>query len=176
MILVGEIRDQETGRIAAEAAMTGHLLLSTLHTNSAVATIHRLLEMGVPRHMVAPSINAIVAQRLMRKLCEHCAKPYSAAEDEFVDFLPNFCAENVQLKTAIGCNKCDDTGYQGRILIYELLVIDEDLRELVSSGGSTVEIATAAKKKGFKDMAHTALETVFAGRSTTQELYRVLGG
>ena len=175
VILVGEIRDNETGMIAAEAAMTGHLLLSTLHTNSALATVQRLVELGVPRHLIAPSLNAIVAQRLMRKLCSQCCKSYKAAPRELSRFLPDFDASGLTLKRAVGCGVCEGTGYRGRMLIHELLVIDDELRTLIGTAAHSHELAAAAKRKGFRELAESGLELVASGATSLEELYRVVG-
>ena len=174
VILVGEIRDRETGVTAAEAAVTGHLLLSTLHTNDAASAIHRLLEMGVPAHLVAPSVNVVVAQRLMRKVCRHCAAPYPVSPGELRDLLPGLHAHDLTLMRADGCLECDETGYRGRVPIHEVLVIDEDLRLAISKGASTAEINTMAVAAGMRDLRTAALERVFAGETTLDELYRVV--
>jgi type IV pilus assembly protein PilB len=165
VILVGEIRDRETGVTAAEAAVTGHLLLSTLHTNDAASAIHRLLEMGVPALLVAPSVNVVVAQRLMRRVCRHCAERYTLDPELVRELLPDLRARDLTLVRGGGCLECDDTGYRGRAPIHEVLVIDEDLRMAISKGASTAEIKNMAIAAGMRDLKSAALERVFAGET-----------
>lgn len=174
IILVGEIRDHETGCIAAEAAVTGHLLLSTLHTNDAAAAVHRLIEMGVPRPLIAPSLQAILAQRLLRSVCADCSMRYTASPSELEALVPGGGLKDIKLVAGRGCGACEGSGYKGRIAIHELLVVDDEMRSLIGTDATTLQIRTLAMKNGMKDLRTSALEQVFAGRTTAEELHRVV--
>ncbi len=174
IILVGEVRDHITGAIVAEAAVTGHLVLSTLHTNDSASTIHRLLEMGVPKHLIAPSLRAILAQRLMRTICKECTVPYSPSVAELEGLVPNGGLKNITLMSGTGCGACEETGYQGRTAIHEFLVVDEHMRMLISDRASTIEMQNYAISQGMKDLRTRALELVFSGKTTVQEFHRIV--
>ncbi len=174
IILVGEIRDHITGAIAAEAAVTGHLVLSTLHTNDSASTIHRLLEMGVPKHLIAPSLTAILAQRLIRSICNECSYRYSPNDSELESLVPGAGMSDIKLVTGRGCSKCEGTGYRGRIAIHELLVVDDHIRNMISAETSTVDLRNYAISKGMVDLRTRALELVFSGKTTSQEFHRVV--
>lgn len=169
VLLVGEIRDEETAHVAVEAAMTGHLLFSTLHTNDAAATIIRLLEMGIKPYMISSSLLAICAQRLLRRLCLHCRQPYAASSEQIRDL--GLQAEQVQLYHAVGCEHCQD-GYQGRIGIYELLVLDDGLRQVINQPAITSERikAAAVEKTGMRTLFQEGLTQVLAGLTSLEEL------
>ncbi len=173
VILVGEIRDRETGVIAAEAAVTGHLLLSTLHTNDAASAIHRLLEMDVPSHLLAPSLNAVVAQRLVRRVCRHCAVSYEATSDELTALAPSLVGEGIVFNRGEGCEDCEMTGYRGRCAIHEVLVISDAIRALIGAHATTAEIRRASIAGGMSPLRDSALERLFAGETTVEEVYRV---
>ena len=173
VVLVGEIRDRETGVIAAEAAVTGHLLLSTLHTNDAASAIHRLLEMEVPGHLLAPSLNAVVAQRLVRRICRHCPETYSPTRKELAELVPSLAGEDVQFKRGVGCDDCEMTGYRGRCAVHEVLVVNDEIRSLIGGRSTTEEIAAAAQRAGMSSLREAALERLFAGDTTVEEIYRV---
>jgi len=174
IILVGEIRDHITGAIAAEAAVTGHLVLSTLHTNDSASTIHRLLEMGVPKHLIAPSLSAILAQRLMRSVCSECSYRYSPTRSELELMVPEGGLSEIRLVVGRGCTVCEGTGYKGRIAIHELMVIDDHIRNMISDGVSTVKLREYAISQGMMDLRTRALELVFSGKTTPQEFHRVV--
>lgn len=174
IILVGEIRDHITGAIAAEAAVTGHLVLSTLHTNDSASTIHRLLEMGVPKHLIAPSISAILAQRLIRTVCKECSYRYRPSDSELELMLPGGGLSGVQLVTGRGCGACEGTGYKGRAAIHELMIIDDTIRNMISDDVSTVKLRNYAVSQGMVDLRTRALELVFAGKTNPQEFHRVV--
>jgi len=174
VIMVGEIRDRETAEIALKAAQTGHLVLSTLHTNDSTSAVTRLLDLGVPAFQIAGSITGIMAQRLIRKLCPcHRSVPASpefarqlllagATEAPTVQNLPN------------GCENCDLTGYKGRVGIYEMLVFDEAIRAAIRDGGNSDEIRGIARRSGMKLMHEYAIEHVRAGMTTLEEVERVV--
>ncbi|RMH40747.1 MAG: type II/IV secretion system protein [Deltaproteobacteria bacterium] len=174
VILVGEIRDRETGVIATEAAMTGHLLLSTLHTNDAPSAIQRMIELGIPRYTIAPTVNAILAQRLIRKVCPVCSEVYSPSADEVASVLPGAALPGVRWRRARGCADCDFTGYKGRLLVYELMEVTDRMRQMIADGATTAELAAAARENGMEDMVRRGIELLFEGKTTVAEIHRVL--
>ncbi len=176
VILVGEVRDHETGVIASEAALTGHLVLTSLHTNDAPSAITRLTEMGIESYLVAPALVGVVAQRLLRRVCKNCAEDYrpDAAELEALG-LPELPAD-VTFKRGKGCDVCADTGCSGRIAIRELLDVDDELRSLISRGASADEIRLSARARGFRTMRFQALQQLLAGVTTTREVIRATRG
>jgi len=175
IIMIGEIRDTETAEIAMKAAQTGHLVLSTLHTNDSVSAVVRLLDLDIPGYLIASSVTGVLAQRLVRKLCVACrtmepAPPEMAARLAGVGrFDP---IENVAV--AVGCPECDHTGYRGRVGIYELLVLNEAIRELVRSEGRVDQIRDVARANGLRLMQEDALDKVREGRTTLDEVMRVV--
>jgi type IV pilus assembly protein PilB len=176
VILVGEIRDKETALIACEAALTGHLLLSTLHTNDAASATLRLVEMGVPRFLVASVLNAVVAQRLVRRVCGQCAEEFAPSEDELARLgagLEVLAREGITLVRGRGCNRCEGTGVRGRLPIVELMVIDEELRAMIGRGAPMADLHAHAVAHGMIDLRGAALERLFAGETTIEEVVRV---
>ncbi|NTW15545.1 MAG: Flp pilus assembly complex ATPase component TadA [Candidatus Moranbacteria bacterium] len=197
ILMVGEIRDQETLEIALHAAMTGHLVLSTLHTNSAAATLPRMLDMGAEPFLIASTTNVIVAQRLVRRLCQECKKPYrlDAEEAEALEssvdvkeVLASLRAEGAGVKPTEGegkslrdftfyrpggCDQCGGEGYRGRIGVYEVLEMDTDIRKLVSASATSEEIERQAKKNGMISMAVDGFVKAASGMSTIEEVLRV---
>jgi type IV pilus assembly protein PilB len=173
IVMIGEIRDPETASIAAEAALTGHLVFSTLHTNDSPSSITRLVDMGVEPFLLAPSVLGIIAQRLTRKICIHCREEYtpSAAELTAVGLDPEI--KGITFFRAEGCNVCKHTGYKGRTGIYEILVINEKIRELITNRASVGMIREEAIQQGFKDMRFDGLRKVIGGQITVEELIRV---
>jgi len=172
VIMVGEIRDPETASIAMQSAQTGHLVLSTIHTNSAAAAVVRLLDLGVPAYVIASSLGAVLAQRLIRKLCSSCRKPADASELRQL-LIPNLDPEKVY--EAGQCEACDMTGFKGRQAVYSLLTIDDEIRALVRDGVSEKELENAARHAGFRSLAETGVELLNQGVTTIAELERVLG-
>ncbi|KPK40933.1 MAG: type II secretion system protein GspE [Omnitrophica WOR_2 bacterium SM23_29] len=168
IIMVGEIRDLETAEIAIQAALTGHLVFSTLHTNDAPGAITRLIDMGVEPFLVASSIIGIIAQRLVRKICNDCKETYTPS------FLKDMgISEKVKFHRGKGCKKCMDTGYKGRIGIFELMVPNDELRALTVAKASTNEIRKAALKGGMKTMRDDGVEKAKTGTTTLEEVLRV---
>jgi type IV pilus assembly protein PilB len=174
VIMIGEIRDKETAEIALKAAQTGHLVLSTLHTNDSVSAVTRLLDLGIPGFQIATSLTAIIAQRLIRRLCV-CAKPMVTS--------PEYASQLVQAgildpppfhNAPNGCEICDLTGFKGRIGIYEMLALDEPIRASIREGGHSDEIRTLARQNGMKLMQEYALEHVRDGLTTLEEVQRVV--
>ena len=174
VIMVGEIRDYETAEIAIKASLTGHMVLSTLHTNSAPATISRLLNMGVEPFLVASSLNLIVAQRLARRVCSNCAEDITldketlykigAKEDDLKD---------AKFRKGKGCDKCSGTGYKGRVALYEVMKMTEDLRDCVLNGASTTELAKAAEDGGMLSLRRSGVMRLLLGETTVEEVLRV---
>ncbi|MFT3951349.1 MAG: ATPase, T2SS/T4P/T4SS family [Oscillospiraceae bacterium] len=170
IVMIGEMRDQETAEIAIRAAITGHLVLSTLHTNDAASTITRLVDMGVPAYMVATSLIGIVAQRLAKVLCNNCKKPRMStpAEDELMGI-----SSGIIIYDACGCEQCNNTGYRGRTAIHEILLATPAMTSLIASGAKSDAIEALAKEEGTKLLRDNVSELVQNGRSTMAELIRV---
>jgi type IV pilus assembly protein PilB len=174
VLLVGEIRDEETARIAVQAAMTGHLVLTTLHSHNAASSIARLTDMGVEPSLLATSINCIVAQRLARRLCVHCREPYWPAEPELVEIGLAEPSADTWLYKATGCTKCSGTGYAGRVALYEVMTVHGRLRRLIESG-STEEIFAEAVAQGMQTLRQDGMRLALAGVSSLDEIRRVTG-
>ena len=174
IIMVGEIRDFETAEIAVKAALTGHLVLSTLHTNDAPSTVTRLLNMGVEPFLVTASVNCVVAQRLGRKICEECKVQVPTDEQALIDvgFADNEIASAVAFR-GTGCKVCNDTGYKGRIALYEVMPFKDRLREIVLQGGSTAEVKDEMIRGGVATLRRAGLNKVLAGVTTIDEVVRV---
>lgn len=174
VVMVGEIRDLQTAEIAIKASLTGHLVLSTLHTNDAPSTIGRLLNMGVEPFLIATSLNLIVAQRLIRKLCPQCAESYKA-DDALIQSLginPSICPD-LTFKRPTGCSNCGGTGYKGRIAIYEVMPIDEEMRKLIFQQASNAEIKELAANQGVATLRLSAINKLIEGVTSLEEVYRV---
>jgi type IV pilus assembly protein PilB len=174
IIMVGEIRDFETAEIAVKAALTGHLVLSTLHTNDAPATISRLLNMGVEPFLITASVNLVLAQRLARKVCVDCRQPIKLESKVLTEM--GFTAEQVgraQLMKGAGCRVCNGTGYKGRVALYEVMRFSDNLKEMVLQGSSTAELKTAAIRGGMVTLRMSGISKVLDGVTTTEEIMRV---
>ena len=173
VILVGEMRDGETADIAFKAALTGHMVLSSLHTNSAMETFVRLFDMGLERYVVASALNAMLSQRLVRKLCSYCraAAPFDRELHESVGGGPN---ESVEIYHAVGCSECYGTGYRGRIGIFELIEVDDELNDIVKSDSLTyVELRHFLEKRGYHGLRSAGYQLVKQGLTSASEVYRV---
>jgi type IV pilus assembly protein PilB len=173
IILVGEIRDFETAEIAIKAALTGHLVLSTLHTNDAPSTISRLMNMGIEPFLVATSVNLIQAQRLIRRICKDCKAEHSLPPEALVEV--GFSAEEAkQLKTykGLGCAKCNNTGYKGRIGLYEVMEVTDEVRELILIGASALELRKRAIEDGMITLRESGLHKIRSGLTTLEEVVR----
>ena len=172
VIMVGEIRDKETAKIAIEAALTGHLVFSTLHTNDAVAAIPRLVNMGVESYLLAAAMNGVLAQRLVRKVCDHC-KAAVPLDDRYRAIFARHQIEVRQLVAGEGCKSCGGTGYSGRIGIHEMFTIDDDLRDLITVDSSLSALRKRAQEKGHEDLAYDGLRKAARGLTTIDEVIRV---
>ena len=169
-ILIGEIRDLETAKIATEAALTGHIVFATLHTNSAPQAITRLIEIGVEPYMVAPSVIGVLAQRLAARICENCKEAYTPSREVLSKYFKEEGLTDVQFYRGRGCPKCHNTGYKGRVAIHELVLITEEIRALISEGRSVQEITKAAAKVGYRPLRYDGLKKVLLGMTTIKEV------
>lgn len=181
IIMVGEIRDTETAKIAVNAALTGHKMLSTVHTNDAATTIPRLIDMGVEPFLVASTFNVAIAQRLMRRVCEKCKQPTTLSKKDATKFLsPEALSAlfgskaSASIMQAKGCATCNSTGYKGRVGIYEVLTSSPDIEKLIISRANNTDIRTQAIKEGMTTMESSGIEKVKNGTSTMEEFMRVL--
>ncbi len=170
VILIGEIRDTETAKIAMEAALTGHLVLATLHTNTAPQAIVRLMEIGVEPYMVAPSITAVLSQRLAARICEKCKEAYYPSRDVLRKYFVDEGLTEVPFFRGRGCAHCRDTGYRGRVAFHELVIITEEIRQMISDRKSVQEITRAAYKGGYRPMLYDGLNKVLLGLTTIEEV------
>ncbi|PTV99080.1 type II secretion system protein E (GspE) [Halanaerobium saccharolyticum] len=171
IIMIGEMRDQETAEIAVRSALTGHLVFSTLHTNDAVSSITRLIDMGLAPYLVAASLNGVVAQRLVRRLCPHC-KEKRKLEKTDLKFLDNPDFEEAYF--AVGCEKCNNTGYDGRLAIQEIFEIDNQVKEMISDNLAKEKIAEYAKNNGMITLKQDGIEKIKAGETDVSELERII--
>jgi type IV pilus assembly protein PilB len=173
IILVGEIRDFETAEIAVKAALTGHLVLSTLHTNDAPSTISRLMNMGIEPFLVATSVNLICAQRLVRRICVQCKEPLQLQPQALMEagYSPDEAAKTT-VYVGKGCSTCNNTGYKGRVGLYEVMELTDDLRELVLVGASALELKKKALEMGMITLRRSGLVKAAAGQTTMEEVLR----
>jgi len=171
-IMIGEIRDQETLRIAIQAALTGHLVLSTLHTNDAISAVTRILDMGIESYLVSGALVAIQAQRLVRKICPHCKVPVSLSEKVKEEIAP-YATEGATYYKGEGCRECQHTGYLGREMISEVFPISETTAHMIASGVSKEALIEQANKEGFVSMLQDGIRKAEAGKTTVEEIFRV---
>ena len=176
VVMVGEIRDRETAQIGIEAALTGHLVLSTLHTNDAPSAVTRLVEMGVEPFLVASAVRCIVAQRLARRLCESCRRPAPVSVEVLRASGFDRADAAIDAFEPVGCPQCGGTGYRGRVGVYEVLDMDDRVHDLILHRGSALELADAAEAGGMRPLRACALERVRDGVTSVAEVTRVLGG
>jgi type IV pilus assembly protein PilB len=175
IIMVGEIRDFETAEIAIKAALTGHMVLSTLHTNDAPSTINRLLNMGIEPFLVSSSVNCVIAQRLARKICEDCVEEDPEVTQAALEHAGMTSEEAARCEPhkGTGCGNCSDTGFRGRIAVYEVMVLSDTLREFVLNGASAAEIKREAIRTGMSSLRRTSLNKVLEGTTTLGEVLRI---
>jgi type IV pilus assembly protein PilB len=170
VILVGEIRDLETAKIATEAALTGHLVLATLHTNTAAQAITRLLEIGVDPCMVAPSVIGVLAQRLAARICDRCKEAYHPSRAELLRHFEEEGLTEVPFYRGRGCPHCRGTGYHGRVAFHELLLVNEEIRQLIAEGRSAQEMTRAAARIGYRSLRYDGLRKVLLVLTTIDEI------
>jgi len=170
VILIGEIRDLETAKIATEAALTGHLVLATLHTNTAAQAIVRLMEIGVEPYMVAPSVIGVLAQRLAARICEKCKEAYYPPRETLLRYFQEEGLTDVPFYRGRGCAHCRNTGYRGRVAFHELVLITEEIRQMITERKSAQEITRAAARIGFKPLRYDGLRKVLLGLTTIEEI------
>ena len=172
VILVGEIRDVETAEIACRAALTGHMVLATMHANNAGQASTRLMDIGVQPFIVAPSITGVMAQRLVRKICNHCKEKYTVPAEEIRKILI-WDGTDIPFYRGKGCAHCNDSGYSGRLAIHEVLLINDEMRGQLASGSAATEILASARKTGFQSMRYDGIKKVLRGLTTLEEIDRV---
>jgi type IV pilus assembly protein PilB len=170
IIMVGEIRDSETAEIAVRASITGHLVLSTIHTNDSASTVSRLMDMGIEPYLVSASLVGVVAQRLVRRICPNCKTTHMADTRE--------CGilhldEPKEISFGVGCSNCNNTGYKGRIAIHEILLLNKELREIIDAEGTTEQLRQASKKFGTRTLKESCTDLVLGGITTIDELIKV---
>ncbi len=175
ILLVGEIRDQETAEIALRSAMTGHMVLSTLHTNDAVSSAMRLVDMGVEGFLAATALRAVVAQRLVRRLCEYCCVPHELPkkDSEWIELNMGEDASTANFKKPHGCHRCNNSGYRGRIGVFELLVMNEKLADALRRADTADFVAEAKKSPGYQPLVVSALQNAARGMTSLEEVFRV---
>ncbi len=175
VIMVGEMRDRETANIAIEASLTGHLVLSTLHTNTAVAAIVRLRNLGVPSYLIASSLNGVIAQRLVRKICQPCKQPYSPTLEEIAKMrLRGRDPASLESFKGAGCPHCNRTGYRGRVGVFEVLTVDAAIRELIAKDATEAALLKAAMDGGMRYLLEDGLDKITRGITSIEELLRVV--
>ena len=172
-IMVGEIRDAETARVAVQAALTGHMVLSTLHTNDAPSSITRLVDIGIESYLISAAVNGALAQRLLRRICENCKEQLTVIPESTAVYLEKHSDRTGPLYCGTGCEACHNTGYKGRIGIYELLVLNEELRDIITHNPSLGDLKAEAKKLGMKTLRDDGLQKAFEGLTTVEELIRI---
>jgi type IV pilus assembly protein PilB len=174
VVMVGEIRDEETSRIAIQAALTGHLVLSTLHTNDAPSSVTRLINIGVEPFLISAALNAILAQRLVRTICETCKEPLEELSDKHRRILEQAGLEVPDvLYQGKGCERCRNSGFKGRTGIHELLVINEEMRNVIIGNPNLQELKRAARDAGMRTLREDGLAKVVGGKTTIEEVLRV---
>ena len=173
VVMVGEVRDLETAEIAAQASLTGHLVFTTLHTNDAPSTIARLLDLGVEPFLITATIEGIVAQRLVRKICQNCKAPYEPTEEQLFEL--RLTPDDIKDKKFFygkGCSRCNNSGYRGRIALFEIMAFDDDIRELIMNSASTNIIRSAAQKVGMTLLRENGLSAIYDGVTTVDEVVK----
>ena len=172
VVMVGEIRDAETARIAIQASLTGHLVLSTLHTNDAPSSVTRMINIGIEPYLISAAMNAVLAQRLVRRICQDCRRPVTNIKDSVAAYLKGLGASPDKLFQGAGCEKCRQTGYKGRVGIYEFLELDDDLRDVITSNPTLTDLRRAAREKGMRSLREDGLQKVADGLTTVEEIMR----
>ncbi|MFQ5796895.1 MAG: GspE/PulE family protein, partial [Candidatus Bipolaricaulia bacterium] len=173
IVMVGEIRDEETAQMAMRAALTGHVVFSTLHTNSAAGAVSRMLDMGAEPYLLAAALRGIVAQRLVRKLCTYCKRAFKPTDNERTMFRKHLGTDEVeQIYAPVGCSRCRNTGYKGRLGVFELFVVDEELRDAITRRVTEGELFMLAREKGMITFFEDGLLKVVDGLTSLEELLK----
>jgi type IV pilus assembly protein PilB len=173
IILVGEIRDLETAQIAAQASLTGHIVFTTLHTNDAPSSVARLLDMGIEPFLITATIEGIVSQRLVRRICENCKTAFEPSEAQLMELqLTQDDIKDKKFYYGRGCSKCNGTGYRGRIGIFEIMVFNDEIRDLIMQQASTNVLRTAGQKAGMRLLRENGLTTIYDGITTIDEIVK----
>ncbi len=173
IIMLGEIRDEETARIAVQASLTGHLVLSTLHTNDAPSSITRLINIGIEPFLISAAVNGILAQRLVRKICENCKTPVTKPKENVIAYIEECGGNPEEQYEGVGCDKCRHTGYKGRLGIFEIMQLDNDMRDVITSNPTLTDLRRAAKEIGMRGLREDGFQKVAAGMTTVEEIMRV---
>jgi general secretion pathway protein E len=173
--MIGEIRDQETLEIAIKAALTGHLVISTLHTNDSISAIPRMADMGIEHYLISGALVAIQAQRLVRKICKHC-KEEETLSSSLIEELHSFIPEGTKFYKGVGCRECGGTGYMGREMICEVLPISEKLSSLIAGGASKEEMRKVALEEGFVPIYQNGIQKAIDGVTSIEEVLKVAKG
>jgi len=173
VILIGEVRDIESARIASQAALTGHLVFATMHTNNALQAVNRMIDIGVEPFLVAPSLIALMAQRLVRRICPNCKEKYPAPKSVLDDNFEWDGASEVYFFKGKGCPQCHGTGYLGRLALHELFILNSETREKIAQNASILMVEAIALKSGFKPLRYDGLKKVLRGLTTIEEVDRV---
>ena len=176
VVMVGEIRDEETARIAVQASLTGHMVLSTLHTNDAPSSITRLINIGIEPYLIAASVNAVLAQRLIRRICPHCRRPMEQIGESMKKYLDENGVPHEKAMIGAGCDKCRNTGYHGRSGIYELMVLDDDTRDIVTGNPNLMDLRRHCRQRGIRTLREDGFAKVAAGDTTIDEVLRATEG
>ncbi|MEL7239567.1 MAG: GspE/PulE family protein, partial [Planctomycetota bacterium] len=173
VILVGETRDEETAQIATQASLTGHLVFTTLHTNDAPSAVARLLDLGVEPFLVTATLEGIVAQRLVRKICTKCRSEYKPELENLMELeLTEELVQGKKFYVGKGCDACNNTGYKGRQAIFEIMVLDDDMRDMIVAGASTQQLRDAARERGMRTLREAGLTAIYDGTTTIDEVVR----
>ena len=173
IVLIGETRDLETAKIAVQASLTGHLVFTTLHTNDAPSSIARLLDLGLESFLITATLEGIIAQRLVRTICKKCREEFFPTEEQLMELLLSpEDVEGRQLYRGAGCEYCNHTGYKGRVALFEIMLFDNDLREMVMQNASSQQLAAAAQKRGMRTLRQSGLKAMFDGITTLDEVVR----
>lgn len=172
VIMLGEIRDEETAAMAVHAALTGHLVLSTLHTNDAIGAVYRLLDMGIEDYLLAAALRGVLAQRLLRRPCRYCGERRFATAAE-LQYLGRRADEKLEVVQAHGCEHCHGTGYQGRLALHELVTVDERMQQLLVNGADEASLLQEARRQGWRSLYADGVAKVLQGATTVEELWRV---
>jgi type IV pilus assembly protein PilB len=176
IVMIGEIRDPETAKIAVEAALTGHLVLATMHTNHAPAAVSRLTDMGVEPFLTSSAVDCVIAQRLARRLCEFCKQPAEIEREilESMGFPFEHLTGGLEFHKGVGCDHCGGTGYRGRMGLYELMIVSEEIRSLILRRAPTDEISRVAEKEGMIRLRDDGLLKAAQGMTTVEEVFRIV--